>query len=467
MSMNYTANAELFKSTFAITNEGKKLVHHSGKQFRAFPFNTTQQSTSPAVESLDSLVGYYLSLIEGIKPKAISMDALLEQLEKETKIEPGYEELFRETVNQLFFENGKLRSLNLKMREYTLCTEPAEKRIAEYLVDVLGNREDLQILIKRTMEALSGRSNVFERLVISKLEIEENPPKDWPHYTPVTTALKSVFEQDFAYILSSEARTRDYLLPLLEFYYFAYTAQAVLQLDRLCDGEPTSVSPLYFCLEWEKTSQNRQCYATGWQRLERAVERLFAHAVTLEILNQTEEEGAFDYAKLSCMAAQSDEADEQIAGEIQALTRMYRNAISSSREMDAVVRKNSSGSKTAAEIRFLFDSVKAQFSDTERRKNYNTYADKFRKFCEQNYLKRRGRSGYMLNLSEKTLIFLTKICVKDLEVLRLNDVFKEFEHRGVFLDNLSKEQAALYFEKLNLIEKKSDSGDAKYVKRIL
>lgn len=110
MSMNYTANAELFKSTFAITNEGKKLVHHSGKQFRAFPFNTTQQSTSPAVESLDSLVGYYLSLIEGIKPKAISMDALLEQLEKETKIEPGYEELFRETVNQaaLYFEKLNL-----------------------------------------------------------------------------------------------------------------------------------------------------------------------------------------------------------------------------------------------------------------------------------------------------------------------------------------------------------------------
>lgn len=73
----------------------------------------------------------------------------------------------------------------------------------------------------------------------------------------------------------------------------------------------------------------------------------------------------------------------------------------------------------------------------------------------------------MLNLSEKTLIFLTKICVKDLEALRLNDVFGEFERRGVFLDNLSKDQAALYFEKLNLIEKKSDSGDAKYVKRIL
>ena len=73
----------------------------------------------------------------------------------------------------------------------------------------------------------------------------------------------------------------------------------------------------------------------------------------------------------------------------------------------------------------------------------------------------------MLNLSEETLIFLTKLCIKDQEQMRLKDVFREMELRGVYLDNQSKEQAAIYYEKLNLIEKKSDSGDAKYVKRIL
>lgn len=73
----------------------------------------------------------------------------------------------------------------------------------------------------------------------------------------------------------------------------------------------------------------------------------------------------------------------------------------------------------------------------------------------------------MLNLSEETLIFLTKLCIKDQEQMRLKDVFGEMELRGVYLDNQSKEQAAIYYEKLNLIEKKSDSGDAKYVKRIL
>ena len=35
------------------------------------------------------------------------------------------------------------------------------------------------------------------------------------------------------------------------------------------------------------------------------------------------------------------------------------------------------------------------------------------------------------------------------------------------VDNQSKAEVMQYYEKLNLIEKKSDSGDAQYVKRIL
>ena len=167
------------------------------------------------------------------------------------------------------------------------------------------------------------------------------------------------------------------------------------------------------------------------------------------------------------MAARSPEDDAKLADQIRVLSTLYRNAITDSREMEAVTLGTVSGGRTLAEIRFLFESVKAQFGDTTRGTRYRTYAEKFKKFCEKNFLKLRGRNGYMLNLSEETLIFLTKVCVKDQEILRLKDVFEEFERRGVFLDNVSKEQVTRYFEKLNLIEKKSDSGDAKYVKRIL
>lgn len=51
--------------------------------------------------------------------------------------------------------------------------------------------------------------------------------------------------------------------------------------------------------------------------------------------------------------------------------------------------------------------------------------------------------------------------------IRLNKLFKEYELRGICLDNTSREYLQEFFTKLNLIDRKSDSGDAQYVKRIL
>lgn len=464
--MSYIISTDAFKTTFAVAPDGRRLTHHSGKRIKVFPFNTTQQSTSPAVETFDSLIGYYLTLIDGINPKFLSKDELIERLEEETEIEPGKEDLFRGAVSQLFFENGQLRSLNLRMREYMPCVEPAEKRIAEYLVDVLGDCGCLRRHMKEALRNLEMRSNVLEGLIISKLEAEDNKAREELHYSRITDALKTVFEQDFEYILASEIRTRDYLVPLLEFYYFSYTAQACLQLNRFDDGDPQSNRPIYFCLDWEKTSQSRLCFTEGWQRLESSLDKMFAHIITLEILNQTESSDQFDYVKLIRMADTSAEEDARISGQIRQLTTMYRNAIDCAQMRELTPSAHPRG-KTASEIRFLFDSVRVQFEMTDRRKPYSSYAEKFERFCKRNYLKFRGRSGFMLNISEETLVFLTKICVKEQEKLRLKDVFCEFERRGVFFDSISQEQIAQYFEKLNLIEKKSDSGDAKYVKRIL
>ena len=73
----------------------------------------------------------------------------------------------------------------------------------------------------------------------------------------------------------------------------------------------------------------------------------------------------------------------------------------------------------------------------------------------------------MLCINEDRLIFITKLCLKDRNKVWLNDIFREMEYRGVFFDTQSKSAVAEFYNKLNLIEKKSDSGDAQYVKRIL
>ena len=53
------------------------------------------------------------------------------------------------------------------------------------------------------------------------------------------------------------------------------------------------------------------------------------------------------------------------------------------------------------------------------------------------------------------------------ERVELKQLWKELENRGVWLDHHSKEEVVKMLDKLNYMEKKSDSGDAQYVKSIL
>jgi len=94
------------------------------------------------------------------------------------------------------------------------------------------------------------------------------------------------------------------------------------------------------------------------------------------------------------------------------------------------------------------------------------YALSIEEIGKRYFLKTRGALGYMLNVSQDFLLLLTAISVKD-KRKSLKDVFIEFERRGLYFDRHSREAIVNLFDKLNLLDKKSDSGDAQYVKPIL
>lgn len=464
--MGYQLDLAIFKDTFSVNDEGTRLKHSPGKRFKLFPY--IANNNSEAITNLNSLVGRYINHVVRQEPVLLTPDELITKIKEDTEIEPGMDELFAQVVRNMFFDaQNNIRPINLKMLSQIPCAESNACKLADYLVDVLGDADFLREKVRAAAAKVEKQSNVLEKVAASKLTFSPINATQVLHYQRLTNAVKVPFESDFSYILEARNRTRDYLIPLLEFYYFIYTAQAILQLRRFMEGERDVCIPLYFCLEWEKTSQNRRCFSQGWNLLQEATKSIFAHAVVLEILNQfSGNYNPVDYIALRQLINKSPEQDHLIAEEIKPLTDAYRKAITDCPAMSELVRTVSADGETAAEIRFLFESVRIQFENTVRSRAYNSYADKFEEYSKK-YLKRRGRSGMMLNLSEETLIFLTKICIKDQEKMRLNDVFSEFEKRGVFLDNHSKSEVMHYYEKLNLIEKKSDSGDAQYVKRIL
>lgn len=463
--MALSLSVEKFNTTFAV-KEGK-LTHHSGKEFKLFPF--LANTSSEPITDLNKIVGGYINRIERKEPEPVTMQELIEMLKKNTNIEPGREGLFEEVIRHMFFDStGRLLPINIHTLAQNPCDLSSECRVADYLVDVLGDSEILKRSLIKASQKLNQQSNVLERFAVSNLKTKPMSANTESSYHRIIEVFKDVYEEDFDYILSSKNRTREYLVTLLEFYYFMYTAQTCLQLNRFMDGDRNQSTPLYFCLDWEKTSQSRRCFYEGWSTLlQPAIKRAFTHAIVLEILNQTDEQNSsIDYIALSNMINNSAELDYEVALEIRKLTDAYRAAVLDCPEMLEMKRKDNAEDFTAAEIKYLFDSVNCQFENTGRSRAYSAYSEKFEDFAYK-FLKRRGRSGMMLNITEELLIFLTKICIKDEEKMRLNDVFKAFEHRGVFLDELSKEQVMKYYEKLNLIEKKSDSGDAQYVKRIL
>jgi DNA phosphorothioation-dependent restriction protein DptG len=125
-----------------------------------------------------------------------------------------------------------------------------------------------------------------------------------------------------------------------------------------------------------------------------------------------------------------------------------------------------SGDKLLAKMRFFWEMVHFQFMNSSRKSAAERYRNGLAKFAHDNFCKQRGPLGYTLSLNREQLLFLSRLCIGREPRLRLVALWKEFERRGVKFDFDSKQKIVVLFEKLNLLEKKSDSGDAQYVRAI-
>ena len=103
-----------------------------------------------------------------------------------------------------------------------------------------------------------------------------------------------------------------------------------------------------------------------------------------------------------------------------------------------------------------------------RTSHYNGYNKKYIEFVQKNFGKRRGTLGYTIGVTENDIIMFTKIILAENEgKLKLSLLFEKFEERGLIFDRESKRKITELFEKMNFLEKRSDSGDAQYVKSVL
>lgn len=467
--MDYKFDEQVFIESFnAKTDDSKsidsiRLTHKPDGKFKLFPFKASGKTQAPIVTELDEIVSGFFREAANKAADPITYEELCKALLEEVEVDEQDIEYFRDMLQSFFFVGENFVADNLGLYPYqTSANNKSADKLAHFIYSVMEIDSDICEKIEQAKS--KHQFNVLEDMVIKTIEKNNSGGSDAGRsYFVVKKGIQDLFKRDFEYMLESGMTSLEDFSNLFSVYYLYYVSQTCFILDQFGTGRRDQNVNLYFALDWEKVSKNRKCCTEGWENLQENINHMFSHAITLEILNQTANDEMLDYISLSEI---SQNRDHEIAEEIRRAEKTYCSFVGDYKGFENIPY-TPGGSETENAIRHLFKCVQAQFQGTDRKRADQFYNEKFSEFCKARWVKNRKKSGLVLNLTERDVIFLTKICLRDEEKIRLNDLYKEYEKRGIYLDSTSKEYLQDFFTKLNLIDKKSDSGDAQYVKRIL
>ena len=286
-----------------------------------------------------------------------------------------------------------------------------------------------------------------------------------------------LFKEDFYFLSNDVSLLLKHIEDLFKYYSFFYFTQVTLKLNSFGIGH-NEVEPIYFSLDWETLSESRlSAQIPGWKHVNRNFESIFAHANALELLNYlvVDNQQVGDYHQILALfdSLNEDEKKEFIL-KIDKLNEFYTTHITNF-DSGASWVDCESKLQNAIEIRKInkeidiklfsfWYRIKYQFENSSRNKPYFDYSKWISSFSKVNYTKNRGRLGATTVLSQEMLLFLTRLSIGNESKIRLKTLWDNLKLRGIVFDETSKLEITKLFEKINLIEKKSDSGDAQYIK---
>lgn len=439
-----------------------KNIHVQNKLFKMLPYTTTGKAKD-YVTDFTGVVGEFVRIL-GKKKLSEKFDFKnfnnnLKEILRDSKDQ----DVILDIVHSLFIDNDALAIFDLRSFNYVKSSS-SEAKIAQFIYTMLVDDRQKELYKHVTQQA---DMNVLHRLVydaLPELESKEYDNED-NNYICLLPYVKARFQEDFEYLLSNHELVEKYLKRVLEYYYLFYVTQLVIKLNKFEKADYEFVEKIYMTLSWEVTSQTRRSYEYGWQYVIENVERLFSHAITFELLahnNQVE--------KLTYKNVYEEIIENQpLIDDIEVFLTKYK--LNKSDVDFSGYRFDDSqmtDSKVTNKVKEMFQIIEYQFINSRRRDQNKRYFNNLVGFVNTNFGKWRGRLSYSFNITENDIIMFVQIILGQNEGrIRLVSMFNEFEKRGLLFDRESKSKIVELFEKLNLLEKKSDSGDAQYVRSIL
>lgn len=415
--MEYQFDYATFCKTFNVKDDkaidSLRLTHTQDINFKLFPYKASGKSQAPIITELEEVVSDFFRKSLNLETEPVKYESLCDAIIAEMDIVDEDIEIFKEMIRSLFFEGEDFVAKNLGLYPYqTKVNNKSANRLAGFLLDIFGLNENDCNIIEKAMKKYPY--NVVEKVVVDAIHSSKAVTNsNNKSYFPIILDVQEKFKIDFYFMLNTGMTSLDDLSNLLAVYYFYYMSQACVTLDNFGSGKRNSPVQLYYALDWEKVSKNRKCCVEGWERIQASANHMFSHALTLEILNQhTLPDVMLDYISLQEYVTECPDQDEIIAGEIEKAEKAYTSCVGDYKKFEQIPYA-SGGTKTDIAIRHLYRCVEEQFLNTDRKRANQFYNEKFTEFCKTRWVKNRRKSGLVLNLTERDIIFLTKISIKN------------------------------------------------------
>lgn len=420
---------------------------------KIYPFFTREPERAKFKNGFHGVLGSLARLSLDLDPKYDTSDSPIsnEKLDLDFLPESLEEEIINgltsshtvKSMNHPFFINyipssnekdskGEIEIANLLLKLFNLDTN-------EYWKKSVGNKK---------------YTNLLEKIMLDSLkELNQNEAKN--EYLIFNKSNYKYMVNDLEYLTSKKDFFMKNIHNFFAFYYFQYIMQTTIYLNSF-ENQNSDFINLYFTLESEKITSTRQTVKEGFNLVTSLRRDLLVNDNLIGYINfLIESEDTYSIQQiLEFEVNQKDILNQKLIS----FLKQYAG-ITDNKEFDYLkVYQNS-----------LLENIKYLRTLLLKDLQYETQSRFFKSIDEIGnlyFLKSRGRLGKVLSLNTETIILLSALIVRDNKMI-LSDVFKGFEERGVWLDRYTKEEIVELYERMNILDKKSDSGEAKYVKPIL
>ncbi|MCF6243869.1 MAG: DNA phosphorothioation-dependent restriction protein DptG [Sulfurovum sp.] len=302
--------------------------------------------------------------------------------------------------------------------------------------------------------SFSTKLNFLESYIVKEFEEEliSSPHNDQSvSYLPF---LDTLFTKDVDFLSKKSHYFTQHAEQFLELYLFLYTSQLALNVHPHTFEEPKS-RPLYFILNYEKASiERKQIRYEGYRNLYDHARYLFPYLSFLETLIKITNNPKLRLYDISTQLNDDKET-------VDTLSRFEVN-FRLARKLDPQLVNHSTLDDVLSS---LLNSVFSQFQDKSTRKDvFEKYNRAFENQSAKPFLHSRGRFGKVLVLDQDMILLITNMAVGEKSQVRFQDLIIEFNKRGIYFDSKSKNTLIELYERVGNIDRKSDSGDAVYVK---